>query len=113
VIASSLDLGFPGSITGGGSWTGTWSLPGFLVDFVAVKSAQNFVLYKITPASSGNWDTLLIPHNGDPHNLSHLVFFGTRSTTDVPEPASGALMILGFGGIGASLRQRRARVTFA
>jgi hypothetical protein len=113
VIASSLDLGFPGSITGGGSWTGTWSLPGFLVDFVAVKSAQNFVLYKITPASSGNWDTLLIPHNGDPHNLSHLVFFGTRSTTDVPEPASWALMILGFGGIGASLRQRRARVTFA
>jgi len=31
----------------------------------------------------------------------------------VPEPASWGLMILGFGGIGAMLRQRRRSVTFA
>ena len=52
-----------GLITGAGTSSGTWSLPGYLVDFVAVKAGNYFVLYQITPASSGSWDTLDIPYN--------------------------------------------------
>ncbi|WP_296598538.1 PEPxxWA-CTERM sorting domain-containing protein [Phenylobacterium sp.] len=38
---------------------------------------------------------------------------GESSITLVPEPATWALMIAGFGGAGAMLRRRRARETFA
>jgi hypothetical protein len=34
-------------------------------------------------------------------------------TTTVPEPAAWALMLVGFGGMGAMLRRRRAQVAFA
>lgn len=38
---------------------------------------------------------------------------GESSITPVPEPASWALMIAGFGGAGAMLRRRRAKDAFA
>jgi hypothetical protein len=41
------------------------------------------------------------------------VFFDTVSVTGVPEPASWALMIGGFGMAGAMLRRRRAALTAA
>ena len=106
-LFASNDPGFPGSLTGGTGASGTWSLPGYLVDFIAVKASNQFVLYKITPASSGNWDTFSIPFRQNPHALSHLVFFGTKDTGSVPEPASWAMMLGGFGMIGGALRSRR------
>jgi hypothetical protein len=55
---------------------GTWSTPGYLVDFIAVKAGNNFVLYKLaTAASTGNWDTLDIPFRRNPRELSHIAFF--------------------------------------
>jgi hypothetical protein len=41
--------------------------------------------------------------------------FGTAATAAVPEPATWAMMIMGFGMVGASLRRRQAKttVTFA
>lgn len=38
---------------------------------------------------------------------------GTASFVPVPEPATWGLMIMGFGGVGALLRNRRRQVTFA
>ena len=38
---------------------------------------------------------------------SHLDFFDTGGTRAVPEPATWAMMILGFGAVGFSLRRRR------
>ena len=102
------DLGsFPGIVTGGSS-SGTWSLSGYLVNFIAVKAGSNFVLYQLaTPASSGNWSTVDL----DGKDLSHLEFFGTVAA--IPEPASWALMIGGLGIVGASMRRRKTAVSFA
>lgn len=108
VIASSADAGFSGigSITGGSGTSGTWSLTNYLVDFIAVKAADDFVLYELaTPASSGDWSTADIGGN---HMLSHIVFFGDP-ISGVPEPATWALFFLGFGGIGLMLRSSRRR----
>lgn len=51
-----------GSLTGSGTSSGTWTLDGYLVDFIAVKASNSFVLYQLDkPASSGSWDTFDIP----------------------------------------------------
>jgi hypothetical protein len=100
-----------GLITGGGTSSGTWSLPGYTVDFVAVKAADFFVLYQITPASSGSWNTFDIPYTNNPHDVSHLLFFGQAN--GVPEPAAWGMMIGGFGFAGAALRTRRRRTVLA
>jgi hypothetical protein len=100
--------GFLGSLTGGGGTSGTWSTPGYLISFVAVKASNAFVLYKLAaPASSGSWNTLDIPFRNNPHALSHLAFFGGAGGA-VPEPATWAMMIIGFGAAGSVLRRRRA-----
>lgn len=44
--------------------------------------------------------------------LSVLAFSGSVTAPGVPEPASWATMVLGFGGVGALLRRRR-RIAFA
>ncbi len=111
VLASTDDGNFGsfGSFTGGGSGSGTWNLPAFLVDFVAVKASSQFVLYQLdSPASSGFWDTFDIPFQNNPHDISHLVFFGTEQMAAVPEPATWAFMIFGFGAIGGALRRQRS-----
>ena len=103
-----------GSFTGAGSASGNWSLAGWNVEYVAVKASSAFVLYKINPASAGSWTTANIPYNNNPHALSHLVFFGSRAVNPVPEPASWAMMLGGFGLLGAAARRRqRTGVTYA
>lgn len=106
------DSGF-GTFTGGAGTSGTWSTPGFLVDFLAVKASNFFVLYKLaTPASSGTWNTFNITNKkGVPHGLSHLAFFGgvdpDFDPNGVPEPATWAMLLSGFGMVGFAARRRR------
>lgn len=110
VLASTDDGNFGsfGSFTGGGSDSGTWDLSGFLVDFVAVKASSQFVLYQLnSPANTGFWDTFDIPFRNNPHDVSHLVFFGSAQLPAVPEPATWAFMIFGFGAIGGAIRRQR------
>lgn len=96
-----------GTFTGAGTTSGTWSLPGYLVNFVAVKAGPQFVLYQLaTPADSGSWDTFdILVGRGNHPALSHLVFFGTPG--GIPEPATWAMMIAGFGLTGAAMRRRK------
>jgi hypothetical protein len=101
-----------GTVTG--STSGTWSTPGFLIDYIGVKASNKFVLYDVGGVSSGNWNTFDIPYlnprgHGNPHALSHIAFFGNA----VPEPAAWALMITGFGLVGASMRRRNASLARA
>ncbi|MHA6720351.1 PEPxxWA-CTERM sorting domain-containing protein [Sphingomonas sp. RS6] len=105
-----------GLITGANKSSGTWSTPGYLIDFIAVKAGNYFTLYKIDPASSGSWDTFDIPSNDcDPTKLSHIVFFGSQDAGAgaVPEPAAWAMLIGGFGMTGAAMRRRRKPVLAA
>jgi hypothetical protein len=104
ILFASNDPGFMGDVTG--ITSGTWTLPeNYLVNFFAVKASNAFVLYQIDSAFTHSWDTFDIPFNQNPHELSHLVFFGSVSA--VPEPSTWAMMILGFGAVGWSLRRQR------
>jgi len=47
--------------------------------------------------------------SGNPAGLR--VEFDSSSVTAVPEPATWALMLIGFGAVGATLRRRRQKVT--
>jgi hypothetical protein len=96
-----------GTVTG--TTTGVWSLPGYIVDYIAVKSGPAFMLYSVTPGSMGTFTTAGLQNgeNTDLPALSHLAFFGTVSA--VPEPSTWAMMIGGFGLVGGAMR-RRSRV---
>ena len=100
-----------GGYTGQDTPSGTWSIPGYLVDFYAVKAGNYFALYKLpTPVSSGSWNTDSIATQFGPDCevcVSHLVFFGAA----VPEPESWAMLIAGFGLVGAVMRRRRTLAT--
>ncbi len=90
--------------------SGTWDLPGFLIDFVSVKGGTQFKLTKLTTAgSSGTWATTgLTVGRGDQPALSHIIFYGGGGV--IPEPATWAMMIAGFGLVGGALRRRRDTV---
>jgi hypothetical protein len=97
-----------------GTTSGTWSLPGLSVGFIAVKAGSQFVLYELgSPASSGTWNTFdLLVGNGNHPAISHLDFFAPQATTKgggggAPEPATWAMLLLGFFGLGSLIRFRR------
>lgn len=108
-LFKSDDPGSPGALTGT-STGGGWSTPGFLIDFIAVKSANSFVLYKLDEvSSSGFWSTIDIPHKKNLKDLSHLSFFGTvdgGGEGPVPEPTTWAMLLFGFGFVGVAMRRR-------
>lgn len=98
-----------GLITGAGTTSGTWSTPGYVIDYMAVKAGNYFSLYKVADLSSGSWSTMDIPHGKNAKDLSHIVFFGSTAVAGVPEPATWGMMIAGVGMAGGALRRRRAR----
>lgn len=96
-------------ITGASGSSGTWSTPGYAIDYMAVKAGSYFTLYKVADLSSGSWTTADIPYKNSPKNVSHIVFFGSEAAAAVPEPATWGMMIAGVGMAGGALRRRRAR----
>lgn len=121
-LTSANDPGFAafGAITGGKTAQGSWSLDGYLVDFIAVEASNATVLYWVDDLSSGNWDTTDIPGPvggglGSPKNETNILFFG-RSAVDaeggvalLPEPSSWIMLLAGFFGLGGLLRSHRSR----
>jgi hypothetical protein len=97
-----------------GGKSGTWELfGGAIANFISVKASSEFNLIKLTtPASSGTWSTegLCAGRNCRQPSLSHLQFFGEEGGV-VPEPATWAMMIAGFGLVGAAMRRRKTVAT--
>ncbi len=78
--------------TSGSYWT-AWGH--YSTSFVANASSVTFQFQDINPTT-----------NGYDLGLDSVVMNGTS----VPEPATWALMLIGFGGLGAAMRMRRRRV---
>ncbi len=98
-IAKTDDANFAsfGTFSGLGKTSGTFLLPGWNLDYFAVKAGPQFWLYEFN--GTNNWS---IPGK---NGMSHIAFFGTKSVSAVPEPATWAMMLVGFGLIGAALRR--------
>lgn len=110
------DLAFFGEADSGLPAHGGTYIADFLVSYFAVKAGDQFTLYKVsTPSTSFVWSTAgLVNKKGIEHDVSHIAFWGAEPGTPgggVPEPATWAMMIAGFGAVGAVLRRRK--VAFA
>jgi hypothetical protein len=108
------DFGDFGSATGLLGTSGTWVLPGYDVAYIAVKASNEFVLYDAS-VTGFNWSTAgLVNKKGGLQAVSHIAFFGTLSAPPaVPEPATWAMFLMGFGAVGYSLRSRKSDYRFA
>ena len=98
-------FGYFGSITNDGGTSGTFDLSGsgFVLEYYAVKYGNEFTLYEyLGTDGTGSWVT-----NGK-NGVSHIAFFGSPGTA-VPEPATWAMMLLGFGAAGTALRRSRRK----
>lgn len=92
--------------------TTDWNvLSGQLIKYVTVKGGTGFKVYELpgTGASAGlAFSTAgLVNGGGNQPDISHLSFWKVPGGA-VPEPATWALMILGFAAIGGALRQRKS-----
>lgn len=91
--------------------TTDWTvLDGTLIKYVTVKAANNFKVYELAgsgSASGTGFSTLgILNGGGEQPKISHLSFW-TTSGGAVPEPATWAMMILGFGLLGGVMRRQR------
>ena len=83
----------------------------FTYDVTGDKSNMNFVLEHLTFTSTGGSNTLSFLSQDVNSPFGAVV--GGISISAVPEPATWAMLILGFGGIGTMLRYARRRGALA
>lgn len=78
--------------------------------YFAVKQADGFALfYDANPILSGSVNlSTYFPNNP---GFSHITFFNSGSMGAVPEPATWAMMLLGFGFMGGAMRSTKRRQT--
>lgn len=77
-----------------------------VLHYVAVKQSNGFALfYDDDPILAGSFNlSTWFPNNP---GWSHITFFDTAGVPPVPEPATWAMMLLGFLGIGTAVRRSR------
>lgn len=86
-------------------------LDGTLINYVTIKANGDFKVYEL-PGAGANSGTAfnswgIFNNRGNPHDISHLSFW-TVPEAPVPEPSTWALMLVGFGAVGWSMRRRKS-----
>jgi hypothetical protein len=81
-------------------------------NFVSVTQGLVYDQYDLTATidniGANNSTASLLPYGGAPENYHSGVISYTAATGGVPEPATWALMILGFGAVAGATRRRRS-----
>lgn len=99
------------SFTGLGTKDGTWDVldNSVKIAFVTVKASDRYSIFDVGGVNFGDWSTSgLINNGGQQPKLSHLSFWTVPGGDNtVPEPATWAMMLAGFGLIGLAVRRRR------
>ena len=81
----------------------------FDVGFYSIKTGDAQILvFGLNPATDSFTATngRILNDNFQPRDISHVTFFGA-GVRAIPEPATWAMTILGFGGVGSVMRRRR------
>ena len=91
--------------------TGTWNVldDSILIKYITIKAANSFALYEFSGQGKnfGSFTTSgLLNNGGNQPVVSHISFWQAGEVPAVPEPATWAMMIFGFAGIGFSMRRR-------
>ena len=89
---------------------------GRTIDYVAVKGGNEFILLQnVGGRLKGSFSTAgLFNGGGNQPAISHVSFFESGAVSAVPEPATWAFMLVGFGAVGHSMRKRpRARLAYS
>jgi hypothetical protein len=99
---------------GGKMTSGEWNWAAGGVAYISVKAGNNFMFYQVDPtATSGFWTTAGLSDKFDKYgneklkDLSHYTLWAGAPGSAVPEPATWAMMIIGFGTAGGMIRSRR------
>jgi hypothetical protein len=94
----------------GGTSSGTWSLSAApsesLKLLVGIKQGTSYAAFLVN-AQSGTWFTANGPTSSPGTGVSHYDLWYLDSTTPVPLPAAGWMLIAGIGGIAAMKRRKK------
>jgi hypothetical protein len=93
----------PFTINANGSWSFI-DLPWEVAFYTVKQAGDTFLLFGLNPAT--DTFTAVNTQIGTNGGISHVSFFGGPGGA-VPEPATWAMLILGFGMVGAGMRMRR------
>lgn len=76
-----------------------------ILHYISIKQGRSYALfYDSAPILGGSIDLDALGYNA----ISHITLFNSQGPA-VPEPATWALLILGFGGVGGAMRSARKR----